>query len=111
MATYTPVRMAGPIALTTSSATVYTVGVGKTAASKQFIFNNTSASAVTVTLNLVPNGGSLLTSNQVLSATSVPANSQLIWAADIPMIAGDSFQALASTAAVVNLIISGIEIQ
>lgn len=111
MATYTSVRMAGPSALTTSSATVYTVGVGKTAVAKQFIFNNTSATAVTVTVNLVPNGASLLTSNQIISSTSVPANSQLIWAADIPLIAGDSFQALASTAAVVNLVISGFEIQ
>lgn len=108
MATYTPVRMAGPVALTTSAVTVYTVGTGKTAASKQFIFSNTSASAVNVTLNLVPNGGSAFA---VLTTTSVPAYSQLIWAADIPLIAGDAFQALASTAAVVNLIISGIEIQ
>ena len=111
MATYTPVRQAGPTALTTSAVAIYTVGAGKTAVTKQLIFSNTSASAVTVTVNLVPNGGSLATSNQILTTTSVPANSQLIWAADLPMIAGDAIQALASTAAVVNVIVSGIEIQ
>ncbi len=110
MAIFTPKRLAGTAFLTTSAAAVYTVPSGTTGVVKQIIFNNTGSAATTVTAHLVPNAGSALQSNQIISALSIAGNSQLIWAADIPLSPGESVQLLAANASTVTATVTGIEI-
>lgn len=110
MAVFTAKRLAGPAFLGTSASPVYTVAVGKTAVVKQIVLNNTGATAVAVTVHLVPNGGSATTSNQIITSLSVAGNSQVIWSADLPLDAGDSLQPFAGASNAVTSTISGIEI-
>lgn len=110
MAVFTPRRFSGPAFASTSATSVYTVPAGRTAAFKQVVFNNTGAASATVTMHLVPNGASATTSNQVISALTIAGNSQIIWSADLPMVAGDGISVLASIANAITVTTSGIEI-
>lgn len=110
MAVFTPKRLSGPALLTSSTVPVYTVPVGKTAVIKQIILNNTSGAAASVTAHVVPNGGSVTTSNQIISSLSISSASQIIWSADIPLAAGDAIVLAAGTDNVITAITSGIEI-
>jgi hypothetical protein len=104
----TPVRMAGPTALTTSSATVFTAT--KKTLLRQIVVANTSASAATATVSLVPSGGSAGTSNRLLGGVSVAANDDQIVDFWQVLEAGDKLAALAGTGAVLVLTASGVEI-
>lgn len=108
MATYTPKRLAGPSALTTSLADVYTA---TNAVVKQIIFTNTSNAAVTVFAH-VSNGGTAPSGivGAVVHTLSVGPYSQLIWSADIPLNSGDRVWVKAGTGSVVNVTVTGIEI-
>ena len=110
MAVFTAKRLAGPVFLSTSSASLYVVPAGRTGVVKQIILNNTGATALTVTANLVPNGASVTPSNQIISQLSIAGFSQIIWAADLPLSPGDSVHLVASGATGVTATISGIEI-
>lgn len=73
---------------------------------------NTSSSAATVTVYLVPADGSEDTSNEILSAVSVAAHTTMLIDAhhEIALLsAGDSIMAKAGTTLVLNLAISGEE--
>jgi hypothetical protein len=110
MATYTPVRLYSTNFLSSSATALYTVPSGKTAVCKQIVLNNTSASATTVTVHVVPSGGAAATSNQVVSQLSIGPYSDIIWSADIPLAVGDAIYALASASNVITATVSGIEI-
>lgn len=110
MAIFTPKRLSGPAFLTTSVTAAYTVGAGKTGVLKQIVLNNTGSASNTVTVNVVPNGASPTTSNQVISLLNISGYSQIIWTADIPLDAGDSIQVSAAISNTVTATISGIEI-
>lgn len=110
MAVFTPKRLSGPTLLSSSVGPAYTVPAGTTGVVKQIILNNTGSLNSTVTIHVVPNGGSPTTSNQVVSQLSIAGYSQIIWSADIPLQPGESVQLLASLNSVVTATISGIEI-
>lgn len=110
MATYTPVRLAGPAQLTTSATSVYTVGSGKSAVVKQIVFSNTTGSSTVVSAHVVPVGGSASAANGVVYNLSIGPNSQIIWSADIPMATGEQVYLTAGTGTAVTYIVSGIEI-
>lgn len=110
MAVFTAKRLAGTAFLGNTASAVYTVPAGRTGVVKQIIFNNTSANAVSVSAHVVPNAGSASTGNQIITTLSIAPASQIIWAADIPMAAGESLQLLAATASVVTQTVTGIEI-
>ena len=111
MATFTAVLILGPVQLTTTATnTSYTVGSGKTVVAKQIIFNNTSTSAVTLQAYVVPVSGSASTATAIITDLSIGPKSQVIWSADIPMVAGEKLQLSAGTGAVVTTVVSGIEI-
>ena len=57
-----------------TQATAYTVPDGYTAFVQSIVFTNTTGSAITATVNVVPAGGSEQTSNQLYAAQSIPAN-------------------------------------
>ena len=110
MAVFTPTRFSGPALLTTSVATQFTVGSGKKNVLKQIILNNTSVSPVSVTVHVVPSAGTAGASNAIVSSLVIGPTSQIIWSADIPMNAGETLQAVASTASVMTMTTTGIEI-
>lgn len=110
MALFIAKRLSGPVVLTTSAVSQFSVGAGKTAVCKQFIISNTSASSASVTFHLVPSSGSAAIGNAFVYQLSIAPNSSLIYAADIPLESGESIHALASAGSAVNLTITGIEI-
>ena len=110
MAIFTPKRLSGPALLTTSAAPAYTVPAGITGVLKQVVFNNITAASATVTMHVVPNGATVVTSNQVVSQLSLAGYSQLIWTADIPLNPGDAIHLLASVTNTITATSSGIEI-
>lgn len=106
MATYTPMRLVGPSTLSASAVAVYTASV--TTILKQLVFTNVTASTIKVSAHLVAVGGSATLSNSVIYELEVAPKSQIIWAADIPLGAGEMLQANASSGSSVNLTVSGI---
>jgi hypothetical protein len=90
-----------PTVLTTSAATLFTVGATPTTnllRGGRVRFTNTTAGAVTVTAHAVPLAGSAADGNAILKAKSIAANDYLD--VDLPMMkAGDFFQALAGAGA------------
>ena len=110
MAVFSPRRLAGTAFLTTSATAVYTVPTGRTGVIKQIIFNNTSVNTVSVSAHVVPSAGSASASIQIITTLAISPASQVIWAADIPLAAGESLQLLAATASAVTSTVTGIEI-
>jgi hypothetical protein len=81
---------------------------------KRAVFTNTSASAVTLTINVVPNAGSSSAANRVidpqrrtLAAGESYVSPEL---AGTVLSSGDMIRGLASTASVVTAMVSGVEI-
>jgi hypothetical protein len=89
-------------ALTTSAQTIYTCGTngntGKLGLIKSIDVTNTTAAALTVTIYLVPFGGTPAASNALYFGTSVAANSILSWRGTQILAAGGMIQALSSGA-------------
>lgn len=111
MATFSAARLSGPVQLSTTDTQVITaVPSGETRVVKQLLFTNITGSPVTVDANLVPSGGSVTPANKIISALSVGANSNVIFAVDLPMAVGETLTAKASAVTSVNLVISGIVI-
>jgi len=111
MATFSAARLSGPVQLSTTDTQVITsVPSGEVRVVKQLLFTNVTGSPVTVDANLVPSGGSVTPSNKIISALAVGANSNVIFAVDLPMAVGETLTAKASAVTSVNLVISGIVI-
>jgi hypothetical protein len=106
-------RLNGPTQLTTASSNCYTVSSGVTTIVKQIILTNTSASAKTATVRLVPSGGSDTSVSDILSNTSISANETIVFNCSMVMTysnsAGDRLTALVSANSAVNITIFGIE--
>lgn len=92
----------------TSEATLYTVPAATTVIVKQVVAANVSAAAATISLSLVPSGGTAGATNRLLGAVSIPANSSLSLDLSQVMTAGDFLSASQGTAAAVTLTISGV---
>lgn len=110
MATYTPLRLAGPAQVASSATSVYTVGSGKTAVVKQLVLNNTSSSAITISAYLVPVSGSATAATSFIYQLSVAPSSNIIWSGDLPLTAGEQIYLAASSGTSVTYVLSGIEI-
>jgi hypothetical protein len=109
-------RLGGPSMLTASTAAYYTVPSGTTTIVKQIILTNTTASAKTVTVRLLPSGvNETATPNwvDIISAMTLSANETMAFNCSMVMNytggAGDEIKALASAAGAVNMAIFGIE--
>ena len=95
-----------PAASTTSVSTLYTVP-----STGQFLLTdieicNTSATAGTFTIYLVPSGGTAGASNALFSASSINGNTTVQWTGQQSLAAGSTVQALAS-ATTITIKISG----
>ena len=91
--------------------TVYTVGASKAAKLAKLVLANTSASAVTVSVSVVPSGGTVDGTHKVMSAYSIAAGDSTVIteAENIWLGAGDFISVNASAATAINVLASGLE--
>jgi len=97
---------------TTADVAIYTVGAGLSAVIKHGTVCNTSGSAATITLKIIPSGGSVDGTHAVVSAYSLAAGDTLSLTGYLTgccLGPGDSIHAQAGTANVLDVIITGTE--
>lgn len=93
-------------------AVLYTSPLATTTRLEKVTYQNTSGAAHTVTLYLVPTGASPGTANVITNTQAVGAK-QTLNDVNVPghyLNAGDSIQAFADTAAVVNIFVGGTQL-
>lgn len=96
--------------LTAAAVTQYTVPAATTSELKKAVITNTDTVERTVTIHLIPSGGTAGATNRIFDAYAVPAKATVFLdLSGVYMGAGDFIQALASAAAFVNLYIAGEE--
>lgn len=112
MTTTTALALIQDATLTNGDAVYYTCPTNTTAVFKRSVFTNTSANAVTVTVNVVRSGGAVATTNVLIPAKAVAPNDTYVSPelAGLTLGPGDSVHAQASTTNVINLMASGIQI-
>lgn len=105
-------RMVAGSQITAAATTFYTVGASTRAQIQAMTITNRNAAARTVTIHLVPSGGTATDSNIILAAKSLNQDEsyKVIEAIGQWLEAGGTIQALASAATSVNLVASGIEV-
>lgn len=86
----------GQAAIGTSAATLYTVPAATRALVKCIDIGNTTGSAMTVSVHLVPSGGSPGTGNVLIPAVALSANSILHWEGAQVLNTGDFISTIAS---------------
>ena len=98
--------------LTTSAATYYTAPANTTTILKKVTVTNTTAGAVSLTMYLVPSGGSAGNANMITDAKAIAAGAtyEVYEAENHVLMTGDFLQALASAGASLTLQASGIEV-
>jgi ATP-dependent protease ClpP protease subunit len=94
----------------TSNTTLYTVPSGKKAIIKQILLANTSASSVTITIYLVPSGGTAGAGNMIVSDITVNAKTVVTIDMAQVMNAGDFLVGVQSTSGAITVTISGVEV-
>ena len=102
-------KTTGVVALTSGVATVYTVPVSTFFTVAMLHLANTSGSAATVRIYLVPNAGSPSAANGIVWDLSIDANDVLEMMKGDIWTAGDTIQALCSPTGAVTLKLGGIE--
>jgi len=102
-----PVKL-GQLALTASAQTVYTVPSLARAIVKTIDICNTNSSNVTVTVYLVPSGGSANNATTLIPGPIVVANGMFQWSGAQVLSEGDTIRAVASTTGV-TINVSGAE--
>ena len=104
----------------TTEATLYTAPTyasgspyqaGATALAKRLIVCNTTASAATLTLYLVPSGGTAGAANELFNALSVGAGATTILDPEQSMNPGDFIAGLQGTASALTVSLSGATFQ
>lgn len=108
----TPKRLVEGTVLTAAAVTQYTApGLTKTVI-KKVTATNTTGTAQSVTLYLIPSGGSAGAASTNTIVQTVPANSglELYLAENHVLEAGDFIQALASAVSSITLMASGVEV-
>jgi len=90
---------------------LYTVPEGKNLVKiTEIIISNTTAVAATISLSVVPLGGTAGVTNRIKVAEEIAANKSEVVEVEIPMQVGDFISALQGTAGSLTLTISGEEI-
>jgi hypothetical protein len=104
----------------TSATTLYTAPAANanvtspsaTAYITEIILTNTTATAATITLGIVPSAGSLGVANEIMTAVSIPANSVQYFSGLKTYMSAQSFlSALQGTSGAITVTISGVEVQ
>ena len=102
-------RLYGPDQLGHTVSTLYTSPAGTKTSITTCVATNAGSGVITYTVHLVPSGDTATTSNMIVDASSLSEGENEIVGALIGQVleAGDSIQALASSAASINVLISG----
>ncbi len=111
-----PKRAIAPFLLANAAATVYTAPVNSQVIIKKLTFTNTDTVAHSVSLHLIPGGGSASVANLLIDAQVVaPAHTFEAFVAEnhdlnggslTPSVAPDFIQAFADTASQVNMMLT-----
>ncbi len=107
--TYTP-KAIYVGALAGAVATLYTASTSGGAIVKEIVLCNTSSLTRTVTLYVVPSGGSSDATNEFLAQQVIDPNGTLVLALSTVMAIGDTIRGFADLANVVSLRVSGMEL-
>lgn len=91
----------------TSSATVYTVPASTNVKLESMILCNTTSTAATITMSVVPSGGTAGVTNRIMSGQPVAANSMVPFDIHAYMVTGDFIAALQGTSSAITVTISG----
>lgn len=84
-------------AIGTGSGTLaYTVPTGFRTIVRDICLSNTTSSSLSVTLHLVPSGGSVAASNMLVPSSVVNGNTFIQWTGEQILTAGDFIQAIGS---------------
>jgi hypothetical protein len=83
------------------------LGPGQSALITGILIANTDTANRTVTLHYLKSGGAISTVTQIIPGSTMLANEMAWIPVDIPLAYGDMIQGLASTAAVVNVMLFG----
>lgn len=104
-------KLFNPALLTASAATYYTSPANTRTLVKKLTFTNTDTVARTVTVYVIPSGGSASATNTLISARALAAGEtyECFEAEGHVLSTGDFIQALASTTSVVSIQGSGVE--
>lgn len=95
-------------ALTTSTATLYTASTSTNSHINTINICNTTGSAITISLFIVPSGGMAGTSNAIYYGYSIGANSTVTWSGIQIIMAGGTLQGSASATGVTVTVSGGI---
>lgn len=108
----TPKRLVSGSQLTTSAATYYTAGAIVAARIDKCVAANNSGSAATMTLHLVPSGGTADDTNKIIKTKSINAGEVYTCPEVVGHVLtpGGTIQALASAGTSITLMASGVEI-
>lgn len=109
MAVYTPKKLytGQP---STSATTLYTAPASTTTIIKNIIICNTTATAATLTLNLVPSAGAATSANRIMSALNVQPNDTVTVDLSGILATGDFISALQGTSSALTVHITGVEV-
>jgi hypothetical protein len=95
----------------TGEATLYTVPSSTSVIVKQIVLCNTSASTASISLSIVPSGGTAGSANRIVGGYTVPANATQTLDMSQVMNTSDFISGLQGTASTVTVTISGVTIQ
>lgn len=98
-------RMVGPIHLTTSAATYYTVPAATVATIRAIHLLNHTGGNVTVSMSI----GADSTGTRLLSSEPISGNSTFDWTGTLVMAAGEILQIFASATNSITAVVSGVE--
>lgn len=96
--------------LTASLVTLYTVPDNTRTRANELLICNTDTAARTFTINFIASGDTAAVNNTVFDAAPIGAGETLTLGLDQVLEAGDFVQALADSAAVVSIRLSGVEV-
>lgn len=94
----------------TSATTLYTAPASTTTIIKNIIICNTTASAASLTLSLVPSGSAAGTTNRIMSALSINANDTVAMDLSGVLATGDFISGLQGTSSALTIHIAGVEV-
>lgn len=108
--TIVPGQLQPGIQLTTAAVAIVTCGVNAQNIVKRAVFTNLTGGAVTITVYVVPSGGSPGSTNTILGAYSIAANLSYVAneLSNAVLNAGDTIQALASANTSINAFVWGL---
>jgi hypothetical protein len=110
--TVTPIVLVDDVQVADTLTNYFAAGPGVTVRIDKATLCNDAASPITVSINLIPSGGSADATNQVVKDKAIAAGETYSLGAELGghiLEAGDAIHAVASTAAEVALRISGMQ--